>query len=85
MEFVDIEAFLKNSFDFLIVGGGTAGLAVAARLSENTKFQVGVIEAGLSRLGDPKVDRPTGVGLMLGNSDYDWNFRSIPQVCGIIP
>jgi hypothetical protein len=35
-------------------------------------FQVGVIEASSLRLGDPKVDLPTGAGLMLDDPDYDW-------------
>ncbi len=80
METVKIADFLRDSFDILIVGGGTAGLVLAARLSEDADVRVGVIEAGRSRLGDPKVDLPTGVGMMLNNPDYDWNDRSVPQV-----
>lgn len=76
-----MDDFANTSFDFVIIGGGTAGLVLAARLSENENFTVAVIEAGSSRLGDPKVDLPAGAALMLGNSDYDWNFRSVPQVC----
>ena len=34
------------TFDYVIVGGGTAGLALAARLVENTSNSVAVIEAG---------------------------------------
>ncbi|KGO36760.1 Glucose-methanol-choline oxidoreductase, C-terminal [Penicillium expansum] len=71
--------FIQTPFDFLIVGGGTAGLVLAARLSEEPGIQVGVIEAGSLRLGDPKVDLPTGSGQMISNPDYDWNFESIPQ------
>ena len=44
MEFSNIQ------FDYLIVGGGTAGLVVAARLSEDPQAHVGVIEAGPSAL-----------------------------------
>ena len=80
METVKINDFLQDSFDFLIVGGGTAGLVLAARVSEDPNVRVGVIEAGLSRLGDPKVDVPTGAGLMLNNPEYDWSYRSVPQV-----
>jgi choline dehydrogenase-like flavoprotein len=41
--------FAAKSFDYIIVGGGTAGLALAARLTENPSITVGVIEAGLDR------------------------------------
>lgn len=72
--------FTEDQIDFVIVGGGTAGLAVAARLSEDPGVQVCVIEAGQSRLGDPNVDMPTGIGKMLNNPEYDWAFKSVPQV-----
>ena len=84
METSAIADFLQDTFDFLIIGGGTAGLVLAARLSENPNVRVGVIEAGLSGLGDPKVELPTGASMMLNNPDYDWNFRSVPQV-GLLP
>ncbi|KUI60240.1 Oxygen-dependent choline dehydrogenase [Cytospora mali] len=71
--------YSDNTFDFLVIGGGTAGLVVAARLSEDPNIRVGVIEAGLSKLGDPNVDMPASVGRMLNNPDYDWTFHSIPQ------
>jgi choline dehydrogenase-like flavoprotein len=35
-----------TEYDFLIIGGGVAGLVLAARLSENPAITVGVIEAG---------------------------------------
>lgn len=80
MPYATIDDFANTPFDYVIVGGGTAGLVLAARLSEKRSISVGVIEAGISRLGDPKVDLPTGAALMLGNKDYDWNFKSVPQV-----
>lgn len=53
-----IDEFTQTSFDYLILGGGTAGCAIAARLTENADITVGVIEAGKYRLGDPLVDTP---------------------------
>src|SRR6202034_678524 len=41
-----IDDFLKHEYDFIIIGGGTAGLCVAARLTEIPNVQVGVLEAG---------------------------------------
>ena len=55
---------MEDSFEFLVIGGGTARLMLAARLSEDPNVRVGVIEAGLSRLGDAGVHLPTGAGMM---------------------
>ncbi|KAF5354445.1 hypothetical protein D9757_014950 [Collybiopsis confluens] len=60
--------------------GGTAGLVLAARLTELSDVTVGVIEAGVLRLGDAVVDTPALMGQSLFNPDYDWNFTTIPQV-----
>lgn len=54
--------FAAASYDYIIVGGGTAGLALAARLSENGKHTVGVLEAGTSGLGVPIIDVPADFG-----------------------
>lgn len=40
-----------ETFDYLVVGAGTGGLALASRLSENSSIRVGVLEAGESALG----------------------------------
>lgn len=72
--------FLSESYDFIIVGGGTAGLAVAARLTEDPDVVVGVLEAGKSRLDDPLVDTPVAFPEMLGNPEYDYGFKTVPQV-----
>ncbi|OQU98853.1 hypothetical protein CLAIMM_04571 [Cladophialophora immunda] len=76
---VPVDEFVGRDYDYLICGGGTAGLAVAARLTENPDVTVGVIEAGKSRLGDPLVDIPAMFTQMLGNKEYDWAWETIPQ------
>jgi len=73
------EEFAKQDYDYVIVGGGTAGLAVAARLTENEDVTVGVIEAGKNHLNDMLVDTPAMFLQMFSNPDYDWNFKTTPQ------
>ncbi|KKK19488.1 hypothetical protein ARAM_002937 [Aspergillus rambellii] len=74
-----VQEFTGTAFDFIICGGGTAGCAIAARLSENPNITVGIIEAGKYRLGDPLVDTPASFLQMFGDSDYDWCFYTAPQ------
>ena len=74
--------FAKQEYDYLILGGGAAGLAIAARLSENRDVTVGVIEAGKNRLDDPLVDTPMKFSEMVGNEEYDWKYMTTPQVGG---
>lgn len=45
-----VKEFCSQDYDYVIVGGGTAGLCVAARLTENPDVKVGVIEAGADRM-----------------------------------
>ena len=70
--------FAQKQFDFLVVGGGPAGLAVATRLSERADLVVGVLEAGQAAFGDDKVEVPglAGAGL---DTELDWQFRTLPQ------
>lgn len=72
--------FASRPFDFLIIGGGTAGLAVAARLSEDPNLSVGVLEAGPDARGSSNdgIDVPGYYGQTLG-SELDWQFETTPQ------
>ncbi|KAJ5159097.1 Glucose-methanol-choline oxidoreductase [Penicillium coprophilum] len=74
-----VEEFTRTLFDYVICGGGTAGLTLAARLSENPDITVGVIEAGKYRIGDPLVDTPAAFSQMFENPDYDWCMYTKPQ------
>ena len=69
----------------LLFAGGTAGLVVAARLTQNPDVTVGVLEAGTSKLGDMLVDCPAMFLEQFGKPEYDWTFKSVPQVSHDIP
>ncbi|KAI1371246.1 GMC oxidoreductase [Hypoxylon crocopeplum] len=70
--------FAAQVFDYIIVGGGTAGLAVAARLSEDPSLVVGVLEAGPAALEDDSINAP-GRFLQTLGTKYDWQFETVPQ------
>ncbi|KAI9807242.1 MAG: hypothetical protein M1825_005960 [Sarcosagium campestre] len=73
------ELLCATSYDYVIAGGGTAGLTLAARLSEDPDISVAVIEAGEDRSGDLPVNAWGLTGTMLGDPRYDWAFSTVPQ------
>jgi choline dehydrogenase-like flavoprotein len=69
---------IEQGFDFVVVGGGTAGCALAARLSEDPRRTVCLIEAG----GSGKsllVDVPGAIVLAQRSASLNWRFQSVPQ------
>ncbi|KAF8581677.1 GMC oxidoreductase [Ramaria rubella] len=73
------EAFIQSHFDYLVVGGGTAGIAVAAKLSESGEYTVGVIDSGEYLKDDPLIQVPGRFGQTLFNPRYDRMFPIAPQ------
>ncbi|KAJ7220528.1 aryl-alcohol oxidase [Mycena pura] len=67
-----------QDFDFIVVGGGTAGNVVANRLTEDEKVRVLVLEAGGSDKDAFNSHVPL-YGRRLQGSQYDWNFTTTPQ------
>jgi pyridoxine 4-oxidase len=68
---------MNTSFDVLIVGAGSAGCVLAARLSENPVLRVALIEAG-GPATDPDIAIPQQWPLLAGRS-YDWCYRTTSQ------
>ncbi|MBA3447224.1 MAG: choline dehydrogenase [Pseudaminobacter sp.] len=64
--------------DFVIVGSGSAGAAMAYRLSEDGKHSVIVIEYGGTDFG-PLIQMPSALSLPMNMSRYDWGFSSEPE------
>lgn len=64
--------------DFVIIGSGSAGSAMAYRLSENGKHSVIVIEFGGTDIG-PLIQMPSALSIPLNMSLYDWGFASEPE------
>lgn len=64
--------------DYIIIGGGTSGLVVANRVSEDPDVQVLVLEAGKDLSTDPRVNIPALFTALMG-SDAAWQYQSVPQ------
>jgi len=73
-----------KTFDYVIVGGGQAGLVVASRLSENSQIKVAVIEAGTAVTGNNEtqsIDIPAANLYKSGvKSSLDWEYQTVNQI-----
>lgn len=74
-----IEEFVAHRFDYIIVGGGTAGLVLANRLSEDAKVHVGVLEAGPAMLNDAMILTPGLATQGMYHPASNWMMKSTPQ------
>jgi choline dehydrogenase len=69
-----------STYDFVIVGGGSAGSALANRLSEDPANRVLVLEAGRNdSLWDVFIHMPAALAFPIGSRFYDWKYESEPE------
>jgi len=68
------------TYDYVIVGGGSAGCALANRLSEDTGTSVLGLEAGRRDWWwDVYIHMPAALAFPIGNKRYDWMYESEPE------
>ncbi|MGA2529509.1 MAG: choline dehydrogenase [Acidimicrobiales bacterium] len=71
---------VRDRYDFIIVGGGSAGSALANRLTADGSNQVLVLEAGrLDHRWDFLIQMPAALTMPIGNRLYDWKYESEPE------
>ena len=66
------------TYDYVIVGAGSAGCVLANRLSENAHKRVLLLEAG-PRDWHPFIHMPAGLAKLVGNKGVNWDYQTEPE------
>ena len=71
---------MTNHYDYIIVGGGSAGSVLGNRLSEDPQNKVLVLEAGrMDSIWDVYVHMPAALTFPIGSKFYDWKYETEPE------
>jgi len=73
-----VRTFVQNTFDFIIVGAGSAGCVLANRLTSDPSVRVLLLEAGGPANDDPAIATP-GKWVTLIGSRFDWGYATEPE------
>ncbi len=69
---------MRKEYDYIIVGAGSAGCALASELSQDPDARVLVLEAG-RRDWSPMIHMPAGIQSLIEGTSHNWAFRTVPQ------
>ena len=67
-----------STFDYIIIGAGSAGSSLAFRLTEEKKYKVALLEYGGSDFG-PLIQMPAALSYPMNMTRYNWGYRSEPE------
>jgi choline dehydrogenase-like flavoprotein len=69
----------RAEFDYVVIGGGSAGCVLAARLTEDPSVTVALLEAGPADTS-VLIHCPAGIALLAKTGQANWGFQTVPQV-----
>lgn len=79
---VTVTSTINSSYDYIVVGSGSAGSVIAARLAQNDDVTVLLLEAG-GHFDETENSHIPGLWYKMLNSEFDWDYYTEPQkLCG---